>query len=199
MTADKFGEKIKDHFPSTAPAHIFDMVDAVKWNSDEQRAALFAFINENHPYKGLTFAKFRGLMKESGVRKLDRSVTDYAYRCQDCGQLYAGAREWFETYVCPACLGRNADIVDGPDRGSVRTYQKPCLSGWSGYIGGEEPKGPNICPVWGKGEYPYGPACTKYAGGAGTMEDCHYCSCRKCCEAMKAEEAELARGKTGGS
>jgi hypothetical protein len=197
MTKEEFTEKIREGWPGSPLPQIEAIGKDIHYLTDKQRGDLFDYFLDNYPYQKVTAANFRNIMKQSGIKQRRVDLANYAYRCRECGRIFAGRKSWFEVTCCPNCLSREMIVVEEPKKADVQTYQQSCLMGWAQYNPGpvQEPKrGFSVCPIWSQGQRAYGPACDQYAETPGETDDCRYCSCRNCCEAVKKESASLAQG-----
>jgi hypothetical protein len=199
VTIDQFTMNIKTRWEDADSEDLNFIAKELEGYKQEDYERIYSEFRRKYPYN--TAPRVAHIVKaiESIGLKKDYSRADtseYAYRCTDCGQLYAGRISWMDAPACPKCFSKNSQVVESPERKDVVTVQTMCLIGWGDYIGQhEEQRTISHCPIWSKELHSMGPLCDIFYFGSG--EECRTCACRKCCISARKEREELQNWQKG--
>jgi hypothetical protein len=192
VTQTEFQTKIKELWPKINEAHLTKIVEMVEYNSEDERLRMIdLFASE---YKVATAppqaSHFREIMRGANIRVGKKKPAVYAYKCDVCGQYYAGRKRYYDAYKSPCCgSSTNNDRLYCNPRSDVIYVQQPCVGDWDAYIPGNW-KADCTCPRFKTYQKGTGPGCDSY-GQYGSLKQCGSCLCRDCCEAYTREIEEM--------
>lgn len=195
MTTMEFTTSIKSRWKDADIEDLTFIGKELDGYKEEDYERIYTEFRRTYPYN--TAPRVAHIVKAINSLGLKRSFarqdkSEYCYKCDKCGQLFAGRLSWNSVYCCPKCYSREMTIIADQDRKEVVTYQEMCVCGWGDYqINNiENNKGESRCDIWEKQRGAYGPVCDKFGNMRGSDKECQSCACRNCCNKYKEEKEQ---------
>lgn len=193
MNQEEFKLNLRQYYPKINPAHLEKICEIVEHNTDEERKSMLdTFVVE---YKLVSsppqVSHFEDIMKDQGKVIQRERPTVYAYRCAECGGLYAGSVSPHDVYKSPCCGGYSSHdrLIKNP-HGKIQLIQSICAFGWNGYIQDKGEKN-GSCPRYNpSAPISSGAQCSSF-GNYGILTNCSKCLCRDCCGEYSKEQDHL--------